>query len=126
NIMISLEGDVKLFDFGIVKSNRRNTQTQLGFVKGNANFMSPEQARGHQVDCRSDLFSLGLVLLFCLTGRLLYEGDSDLGVIYKAASGPTEQDGDDIRKLPSPAPEVLARALAVDRAQRFQSAAEFA
>ena len=56
NILVSLAGEVKLSDFGIVKSNDRVSRTQTGVVKGNANFMSPEQARGQAVDARSDLF----------------------------------------------------------------------
>jgi serine/threonine-protein kinase len=126
NIMMSLEGEVKLFDFGIVKARGRSTQTQIGMVKGNTSFMSPEQARGQDVDARSDLFSLALVMYYCLTGRLLYEGDNDLDVLYKAASGPTPKDWEAIYQLPRPAPEIFARALAVDPAQRYQSAAEFA
>ncbi len=126
NIMVSLEGEVKLFDFGIVKARGRSTQTQVGMVKGNTSFMSPEQARGQDVDARSDLFSLALVMYYCLTGRLLYEGDNDLDVLYKAASGPTAKDWEAIYQLPRPCPEIFARALAIDQAQRYQSAAEFA
>jgi len=126
NIMMSLEGEVKLFDFGIVKARGRSTQTQIGMVKGNTSFMSPEQARGQDVDARSDLFSLALVVYYCLTGRLLYEGDNDLDVLYKAASGPTPKDWEAISQLPRPTPEIFARALAIDPAQRYQSAAEFA
>src|SRR4051812_32650555 len=76
NVMVSLLGEVKLSDFGIVKSNRRVSKTQVGMVKGNANFMSPEQARGQAVDHRSDLFSLGHVLYYCLAGDLLYTGEN--------------------------------------------------
>src|SRR6185436_3694652 len=89
NVMVSFQGEVKLSDFGIVKSNRRVSKTQVGMVKGNANFMSPEQARGHAVDGRSDLFSLGLLLHYCLTGELLYWGENDLETLYRAANGPT-------------------------------------
>src|SRR5262249_14381276 len=112
-------------DFGIVKSNRRVSKTQVGMVKGNANFMSPEQARGHTVDARSDLFSLGLVLLYCLTGELLYWGDNDLDTLYRAATGPTGEDMTRIMALPPAASSILARALALDPGDRFQSAAEF-
>ncbi len=126
NVMISLQGEVKLSDFGIVKSNRRVSQTQVGMVKGNANFMSPEQARGQPVDHRSDLFSLGLVLYYCLTGRLLYSGENDLDVLYRAASGITPEDLIELRKLPEPAGHILEKALALDPAERFQSATEFA
>jgi serine/threonine protein kinase len=122
NVMVSFQGEVKLSDFGIVKSNRRVSRTQSGTVKGNANFMSPEQARGHAVDGRSDLFSLGLLLYYCLTGEMLYWGDNDLEVLYRAANGPTAEDLDAIGALPEPAASILRRALAFDAGERFQSA----
>jgi Protein kinase domain len=126
NVMVSFQGEIKLSDFGIVKSNRRISKTQVGMVKGNANFMAPEQARGNSVDGRSDLFSLGLLLYYCLTGELLYWGDNDLEVLHRAATGPTPQDIAGIMGLPEPAASILSRALALDPADRFQSAAEFA
>ncbi len=126
NVMVSLLGEVKLGDFGIVKSNRRVSKTQVGMVKGNANFMSPEQARGQVVDHRSDLFSLAHVLYYCLTGCLLYTGENDLEVLYRAASGLTEEDLELVRQLPQPAAPILERALAFDPDHRFQSATEFA
>jgi hypothetical protein len=126
NVMVSLLGEVKLSDFGIVKSNRRVSKTQVGMVKGNANFMSPEQARGQVVDHRSDLFSLAHVLYYCLTGELLYTGANDLDVLYRAASGITAEDLALIRRLPDPAAGLLEKALAFEPAERFQSAAEFA
>jgi hypothetical protein len=126
NVMVSLLGEVKLSDFGIVKSNRRVSKTQVGMVKGNANFMSPEQARGQAVDHRSDLFSLGHVLYYCLSGELLYTGENDLDVLYRAANGITPDDLTRLRKLPYPAASILEKALAFEPAERFQSAAEFA
>ena len=126
NVMVSLNGEVKLSDFGIVKANRRVSRTQVGMVKGNANFMSPEQARGQQVDARSDLYSLGHVLYYCLTGELLYSGDNDLDVLYRAATGLTGEDWIRIGSLPDPAPQILERALANEPAERFQTALEFA
>ncbi|HVZ71939.1 MAG TPA: serine/threonine-protein kinase [Polyangia bacterium] len=126
NLMVSLRGEVKLADFGIVKASRRVSRTQVGMVKGNANFMSPEQARGQEVDARSDLFSLATVLYYCLTGHLLYGGDNDLDVLYKAARGPTPEDLERIATLPEPAASILAKALSYEPADRFQSAGEFA
>jgi serine/threonine protein kinase len=126
NVMVSLLGEVKLGDFGIVKSNRRVSKTQVGMVKGNANFMSPEQARGQAVDHRSDLFSLGHVLYYCLTGCLIYTGENDLDVLYRAANGLTTEDLETLRRLPDPAGPILERALAFDPSHRFQSATEFA
>jgi hypothetical protein len=128
NIMVSMAGEVKLADFGIVKSNTQNrvSRTQVGMVKGNANFMSPEQARGHAVDGRSDLYSLALGLYYCLSGELMYSGDNDLEVLYRAAGGLTADDVARIRRLADPAPQILERALALDPGQRFDSAQEFA
>jgi len=125
NVMVSFQGEVKLSDFGIVKSNRRVSKTQVGMVKGNANFMAPEQARGHAVDGRSDLFSLGLLLHYCLTGALLYWGENDLETLYRAANGPTAEDIAGIAALPDPAGPILMRALALDPGERYQSADEF-
>jgi hypothetical protein len=125
NVMVSFQGEVNLSDFGIVKSNRRVSKTQVGMVKGNANFMAPEQARGHAVDARSDLFSLGLLLHYCLTGELLYWGDNDLETLYRAANGPTAEDMANIGALDERAASILARALALDPGDRYQSAAEF-
>jgi serine/threonine-protein kinase len=126
NVIVSAQGEVKLSDFGIVKSNRRVTRTQAGMVKGNVNFMSPEQAKGKDVDARSDLFSMGLVLFYCLTNQFLYDGDNDLDVLFKAACGPLDEHRARIDRLPSPARELLGKALAIDPNERFQSAAEFA
>jgi serine/threonine-protein kinase len=126
NVMVSSSGEVKLFDFGIAKANKRNTQTQAGMVKGNANFMSPEQARGQNVDSRSDLFSLALVMYFCFTNQLLYTGDNDLDILYRAACGPTAEDLERILQLPPPAADILQKALSVDPADRYQTAEEFA
>ena len=124
--MVSNAGEVKLADFGIVKLTSRVSRTQVGMVKGNANFMSPEQARGLPVDARSDLFSLALALFYSLSGELLYSGTNDLEVLYRAASGLGVEDIERIRMLADPAPQILERAMATDPGDRFQSATEFA
>ena len=126
NVIVSAQGEVKLSDFGIVKANHRVTRTQAGMVKGNVNFMSPEQAKGKDVDARSDLFSMGLVLYYCLTNQFLYDGDNDLDVLFKAACGPSKEHRDRVDQLASPAREILGKALAIDPNERFQSAGEFA
>jgi hypothetical protein len=126
NIMVSNAGEVKLADFGIVKLNSRVSRTQVGMVKGNANFMSPEQARGLPVDARSDLFSLALALYYSLSGELLYSGNNDLEVLYRAASGLGPEDIERLRRLADPAPQILERAMATDPGDRYQSATELA
>jgi serine/threonine-protein kinase len=126
NILVTARGEVKLFDFGIVKAEGRVTRTQQGVVKGNVSFMSPEQARGLEVDARADLFSLGLVIYYCLTGEVLYQGATSYELLLKAATGPGPDEIPRLRTLPEPAGALLARALASDAAARFASATEFA
>ena len=126
NVLVSARGEVKLFDFGIVKAEGRVTRTQHGVVKGNVSFMSPEQARSTDVDGRADLFSLGLVLYACLTGQMLYGGNTTYELLVKAANGPGPEEVARLRALPSPLGALLEKVLAVDPGGRFQNAAEFA
>jgi serine/threonine protein kinase len=115
-----------LFDFGIAKADEgRLHQTQAGVVKGNVQYMSPEQARGEPVDARADLYSLGLVLYFLLTGRSLYRGESAYELLVQAAQGLTEKLMPSLQKLPPPLGAVLRVALEPDREQRFQTATAF-
>ncbi len=125
NVLISARGEVKLFDFGIVKAEGRVTRTQQGVVKGNVSFMSPEQARGLEVDARADLFSLGLVLYTALAGEVLYAGNSSYELLVKAATGPGPDELERLARMPSPLGAILKKALAVDPAARFQTASEF-
>jgi tRNA A-37 threonylcarbamoyl transferase component Bud32 len=126
NVLVSYRGEVKLTDFGIAKADRRLSRTEVGTVKGNAAFMSPEQARGEDVDQRSDIFSAGMVMYYCLSGQLLYHGETTVNRLLRAAVGPATAQFGQIDQLPRPAAKVLNRALAVDREKRYQTAAEFA
>ncbi|HEY8923444.1 MAG TPA: serine/threonine-protein kinase [Polyangia bacterium] len=126
NVLVSYRGEVKLTDFGIAKSDKRVSTTEVGMVKGNAGFMSPEQARGDVVDYRSDLFSAGAVLHYCLTGHLLYDGETTMNRLLRAAVGPATAQFGQIDRLALPAAKVLRRALALEAASRYQSAGDFA
>lgn len=126
NVLVSATGEVKLLDFGIVKTSRgRLSQTQIGAVNGNLEFMAPEQARSQAVDARTDLFSLGLVAYYAASADRLYRGESLLDLLNRAAVGPGVDELGRIAALPEPLPALLDRALAVDPAERCQTAAEF-
>src|SRR5450432_787792 len=125
NIMVTARGEVKLFDFGIVKATQRVSKTELGVVKGNVSFMSPEQARGTHIDARADLFSMGLVIFYCLTGGVLYHGQTTYELLVKAATGPGPDELARIAALPGPCAEIVRKALQVDPNQRYQTAREF-
>jgi hypothetical protein len=126
NVVVSRIGEVKLIDFGIVKSADRVSHTDLGNVKGNASFMAPEQARGLAVDRRADLFSLGLVMYRALSGESFYPGATTAEVFYGAATGPTAEHFDRVDRLPPAAARIIKKALMPDPADRYATAEEFA
>ena len=125
NLMVSARGEVKLLDFGIVKSDDRSMKTQAGIVKGNLFFMSPEQARALPVDQRSDLFSMGMVLISMLTGDPLYTGNNVYDLMNRAAAGLTEDDKARVRATCGPLAEVILKALNLDPEQRYPNAEAF-
>ena len=81
NVLVSRRGDVKLADFGIAHAVERQQKTQAGTLKGKYGYMSPEQVVGAELDGRSDLFSVGIVLTEMLMGRRLFTAPNDLDVL---------------------------------------------
>ena len=124
NIMIDKDGDAKIMDFGIARSLSGRGVTSAGVLIGTPEYMSPEQVEGKDIDQRSDLYSLGVILYEMVTGRLPFAGDTPLSVAHKHKYEAPE----DPKKLNPQISEDLARVilkcLAKDRNERFQSAAE--
>jgi serine/threonine protein kinase len=124
NIMVSYQGAVKLLDFGIAKAASRATATRTGNIKGKFQFVSPEQVRGEPVDARVDLFSLGITMFSMLTGQHPYRRDNEVATMNAIANS----DAPDVRTLRADLTEetaaVVRKALARDKNQRYQTAAE--
>jgi eukaryotic-like serine/threonine-protein kinase len=126
NVMLTGSGDVKVMDFGIARAmaDQGATMTATSAVIGTAQYLSPEQARGEQVDARSDLYSTGCVLFELLTGRPPFVGDSPVSVAYQhvreEASPPSAYDPD----IPPAVDALVMRALTKDREHRYQTADE--
>ena len=127
NIMVTQNGQVKVMDFGIARAVSDNSATvaDTSAVLGTAQYFSPEQARGETVDARTDLYSTGVVLFELLTGRPPFRGDRAAAVAYQhiseAAVAPST-----LNPRISPALDaVVLHALAKDKFDRFQTAAEF-
>ncbi len=127
NIVVSPRGEVKLLDFGVVKSSEgRAAKTEMGVVKGNVTYMSPEQARGLEVDARADLFALALVMYFCCTGHPLYAAHTTYGLLMQAGAGPSSDGRSAIQRLPDPISAVVQRATDPALERRYANAREMA
>jgi hypothetical protein len=127
NVVVSPRGEVKLLDFGVVKAAEgRVAKTEMGVVKGNVTYMSPEQARGLEVDGRADLFSLALVMYFCCAGHPLYAAHTTYGLLMQAGAGPSADGRTAIQRLPEPIASVVQRATDPDLSRRYANAREMA
>ncbi len=122
NVLISDEGDIKLCDFGIAKAASKASHTRAGALKGKLQYMSTEQAWGKDIDHRSDLFSLGLVLYEMLTGQKVFAGDSELTILEQVRNPEVELPSASNSDVPPEVDTIVMKALAPDREERYQSA----
>ncbi|QDE93081.1 serine/threonine protein kinase [Myxococcus xanthus] len=125
NILISYEGEVKVIDFGLAKSRLSASKTNPSIILGKFLYMSPEQARHQPVDRRSDLYAVGLCLYELICGKNPFDGVHP-GELMSLVANPRIAPLDQVEPLTPPAVTALvAKALAVDPSQRFQTAEEF-
>ena len=126
NVMLTPSGDVKVMDFGIARAiaDTSSSMTQTAAVVGTAQYLSPEQARGEQVDARSDLYSAGCLLFELLTGRPPFVGDSPVSVAYQhVREEPVSPSALD-PEVPPAIDAITLKALAKSVDERYQSATE--
>ncbi len=127
NIMITPSFEARITDFGIAKSDGATHLTMSGSLVGTPDYMSPEQAKGEDVDNRSDIFSLGCVLFECAAGEKPFKGGSLTGVLLAIVnSDPFQSKGWKSGGLPPALEAIAKRALAKEPDQRYGSAAELA
>ncbi|MES1175090.1 MAG: protein kinase [Myxococcales bacterium] len=125
NVLIGRGGEIKLGDFGIVRSEFVDRRTYPGELKGKVGYMSPEQVMGSDVDPRSDLFTVGIILAEMLLARPLFSGQNEFEIltnIYEANLSVLERHTEE---LPPVLLATLKKALSRDPSDRFQSALEF-
>ncbi len=124
NILISFEGEVKVVDFGIAKAAMNISHTMAGILKGKISYMSPEQALGKPIDCKTDIFSTGLMLYELIMGQKLFTGDTQFEVLKKIRTTRLTD-----KSFPSTMPEslkkILAKALAYSIKDRYENAGDF-
>lgn len=126
NILISYEGEVKVIDFGIAKASGKQSQTEVGILKGKFSYMSPEQVRGLHVDHRSDIFSLGILFYELLTLERLFLGDSDFDTLEKIRKVEVSPPSLYNPHIPKELEDIALKALARSAEERYQSAHELA
>jgi len=123
NILVTMHGDAKLIDFGIAKARDRVSEdTSQGILKGKIYFMAPEQAQGRKIDRRADVFAVGAILYFLLSGKPPFAGETEIASLFLLSAGRPP--------LPLPASvhpavsSVIRKALSHDADQRFATTAE--
>ena len=123
NVIVAKDGIARIIDFGLAKASDA-TATLDGSTKGTPLYMSPEQASGKPLDCRTDLWSLGSVLYEMLTGRPPFTGEGNVAVLHAIVHDEPPRLRDQRADVPLPVERIVARALAKDVTKRYQTAAE--
>ena len=123
NIMILKDGSIKVADFGIARiGSAQNTLTREAL--GSVHYISPEQAKGGHVDCRSDLYSLGVVMYEMLTGRTPYDGETPVSVAIQHINGGATPPSELVEGIPRGIEQITMHAMEVNPDDRYASATE--
>lgn len=126
NIMIDAQGRVYVMDFGIARSVGSEGLTMTGALIGTPDYMSPEQVRGEDIDCRSDIFSLGIIFYELLTGKMPYRGDTVQKAMYKRTVERAAPVISEEPSVPAFLSDVVSKCLEIEREKRYQNVAEIA
>ena len=125
NVLLSWRGDVKLTDFGIARAAERRHKTEAGTLKGKYGYMSPEQVSGGDVDARSDLFSVGILLTEMVMARRLFTSTNDLDILLMVRDARLDRLHKYASEFPVELRVLTVRALQRRPEDRWQSAAQF-
>ncbi len=125
NVLLSWRGDVKLTDFGIARAAERRHKTEAGTLKGKYGYMSPEQVSGGDVDARSDLFSIGILLAEMVMARRLFTSTNDLDILLMVRDARLDRLHKYASEFPVELRVLTVRALQRRPEDRWQSAAQF-
>ncbi len=124
NIMIDREGNAKIMDFGIARSLHTKGVTGTGVIIGTPEYMAPEQAEGHGIDHRVDIYALGAILFEMVTGRVPFEGETPLSIVLKHRSEPPADPQTLNAQISSDLSRIILKCLEKSRDRRYGTAAE--
>ncbi|MBX9689543.1 MAG: serine/threonine protein kinase [Candidatus Obscuribacterales bacterium] len=128
NIFLLKNGELRVLDFGLAKffepAADEKTLTESGFLLGTAHYMSPEQCRGKDPDASSDLYSLACIIYELLSGKVPFEADTAIGVIYKHLNETPERLSKNLSEIPETVDLILFKALQKSQKERYASAEE--
>ena len=124
NVLISRNGEIKLADFGLAKAASQVEATDPGVVKGKMSYLSPEAARGENVDKRADIFAVGILLYEALTSKRLFYGESDYQTVEMVRNAKVPPIAQQNPEVEPEFEEIVRKALARRVEDRFQSATD--
>jgi serine/threonine protein kinase len=124
NVLVSRNGEVKLADFGLAKAASQLETTDPGVVKGKMSYLSPEAARGEEVDQRADIFAAGILLYEMLTAKRLFYGDSDYQTVELVRAAKIPPIAPQNQEVEPEIEEICRKALAKRMEDRFQTATD--
>jgi eukaryotic-like serine/threonine-protein kinase len=122
NVLITKHGEVKIVDFGLAKANSQLEKSEPGIIKGKFSYLAPEAAMAQEVDARTDIFAVGIILWELLAGQRLFLGDTDFQTVKKVQAAVVPSISQINKKVPPELEKIIARALARDPAQRYTTA----
>jgi len=124
NIMIDKQGNVRVMDFGIARSVQSKKITGEGVMIGTPEYMSPEQVEGKEVDHRSDIYSLGIIMYEMLTGKVPFEGETPLAIAMKHKSETPKNPNELNSQIPEDLSHIILKCLEKDPEKRYQRSEE--
>jgi serine/threonine protein kinase len=122
NVLITKHGEVKIVDFGLAKANSQLEKSEPGIIKGKFSYLSPEAAMAQEVDARTDVFAVGIILWELLAGQRLFLGETDFQTVKKVQASVVPSISQINKRVPQELEHIIQRALAREPTQRYATA----